>query len=425
MKIIKFTLFSVFCFFVFTLNVNAQENDSIIKIQLHKTIGQNRNATFHLNPLTEIKDGSHYKFQTGDSIESYVIGKIQIDKKFLNIFRKKESGTKLPKFENPNDIVAYVAITKDKKKIIQIDTDNDSSFLDEKKYISDISGGMLGAKDALNFINLETQIRYTSDSTIKKEDSLPIAILTNYRDKSDMIGGNELLQIYISPEFYWHGNFLFDGDTIQLYINSVNFYSFYNEKNTKIVIDYRNRYDDINFSCFLNKKFFINNSRFEFSRFDFYNGDVYLKRCKGDSIGNQPDNYLAYSPGININNYTLLFFTGSWCKPCKEVLKELFVFHGAMANVDIININHEKDSMEFVNYVNQYKIPWRVILDKTTHNWESFYKDTYEIDGYPNLFLVNPQRKIIRRANNKYECFDLLNELKLKGPKAMDKISKY
>lgn len=401
--------------------VNAQENDSIIMIQLHKTTGQNRNITFHLNPLTETKDGSHYKFQTGDSIESYVIGRIPINKSFLNVFREKESSAKFPKFGKPNYIAAYVAITKDKKKkIIQIDTDNDSSFLDENIYISNISGGMLGAEDALNFINLKTKIRYTSDSTIK-EDSLPIAILTNYKDKSDMIGENELLQIYISPGFYWQGNFLFDGDTIHLYVDPINFYSFDDKNHIRLIIDYKNRYDNIKIDCFLNKFFFINNTRFEFNHFDLYNGNMCLKRCERDSIGNQPGNYLVYSPGINISNYTLLFFTGSWCKPCKEVLKELFVFHGAMANVDIININHEKDSMEFVNYVNQYKIPWRVILDKTTHNWESFYKDTYEIDGYPNLFLVNPQRKIIRRANNKYECIDLLNELKLKGLRAFDK----
>jgi thiol-disulfide isomerase/thioredoxin len=133
----------------------------------------------------------------------------------------------------------------------------------------------------------------------------------------------------------------------------------------------------------------------------------------------------------SLNGYSLVFFTGSWCKPCKILLDSLLTFHKLHPETTIISVNNETDSAAFLRYLNTYQVPWKVILDMqsiptlsemTASAWKQIfnkettteplsYCDVYDIEAYPTLFLINPQRKILHVTVGHTSGIELLKKI--------------
>lgn len=92
----------------------------------------------------------------------------------------------------------------------------------------------------------------------------------------------------------------------------------------------------------------------------------------------------------DINKYTLVVFTASWCKPCHEELPLLKKIHQDLSShLEIVSIALE-DTTTVSNWVNLMKkegIPWRSLLaiDLTKD-----LNEKYSFKGVPYVLLVTP-----------------------------------
>ena len=399
-------------------------------IPLQKQYGLERGISFVLNQLYEVKDVSRFNIPKG--INNFVIGYLDIspyhtlynsrlinDENLLEYYSMVE--------ENDWDTTQFSCISIKNTKLhvliymqkgiknIILDTNFDNSFLDEQAYRYNFKRIKESVADEGEYIYADLKLPMDSlqHSTSK---SIPIGILMNYIDPSDQIGNNDSLQVYISPNFFYKGYFIDDTDTVFINVSTKNFDLYYPTR--KIWGTYYCK------SCLitnpkefvLGKHFQIKNHKYLFTDFNIADKTLIITRLEDDTIGVNRGNYFAKMSGLDsLSGYSLVFFTGSWCKPCKILLDSLFLFHKQHPETAIINVNHEVNRSEFENYLNKYKIPWKVVLDLTPKQWSSIYKDTYNVMGFPTLFLINPQRKILWVASDLYQGLELLNKIDKEG----------
>jgi thiol-disulfide isomerase/thioredoxin len=421
-RLITITLFIT----IFTSSVFCQ--DSIFAVPLNKIIGLSGNASFLLHRLREVKDYSEYKYTLHENTQAFAIGRVYLNNylssfndrnkspedkaKFLKYFEWQQFDTMQFFRETylPNFISALVSIDG-KIKRIKVDANSNFNFDDDKEFTVDTTEMAQSRKStAPSYIATEVEVNCQMDS-IKSSYKIPISINAFYFNKDEIIGGNKYLQTYISPNFYYSGIYNSGKDTVHITVNTQGFDTFY-DKYTDVEFNYRSYNQIVEFWRIPNTFFQIGKFRYKLLRFDPKDKILYISYINKDSIGNQPGNYLKISPGLeNFTGYTLLFFTGSWCKPCKPVLDSLFTLYNRKLNINIININREDGTDKLNQYLAKYKIPWQVILDKTDEQRESSYKYNYEIGGYPTLFFINPDRKILRVVVSKDNCIQLINEI--------------
>ena len=424
-------LINLSIFFIFFTNISYCQ-DSILQIPLDRKIGIHGHASFNLQRLKEVKNYLEYKYSLHENTEAFVIGRVYLNR-YASSFSKrnlsKSDGEKylkiyeLQKFDtmqffqssySPNFISALVSLDE-KAKRFKIDANSNCNFDDDEEFTVDTSGIVQSYPSEDSFyIDTEVVVTCHKDS-VKSNIVIPISIDPKYFDIKDTIGDNKYLQLYISPNIYYSGEFNSKGDTVHVILNTQNFDTFYDQY-TDISLTYKAYNQTVKLSINPNSYFQIVNSKYKLHNYDPQKKILYLCYIGQDSIGNQPGNYLKISPGLeNITNFTLLFFTGSWCKPCKPVLDSLFSLYHSNLNINIININHEVSTKEFDFYMDKYNIPWKVILDSTDQQWASQYRELYEIKGYPMLFFVNKDRKILKVTLGKDKCIELINEIKTNG----------
>jgi len=78
--------------------------------------------------------------------------------------------------------------------------------------------------------------------------------------------------------------------------------------------------------------------------------------------------------------------------------------------------------MKFIKHIKDYKIPWKIIYDKkgTRGFGDSHYFTTYNLQGVPHLFFINPKRRILRMGFGRTDCINLIKEIKEKDCKAFE-----
>jgi thiol-disulfide isomerase/thioredoxin len=116
------------------------------------------------------------------------------------------------------------------------------------------------------------------------------------------------------------------------------------------------------------------------------------------SIGQKMVNYKLFTINqktINSEDFFgekyLLYFWGTWCKPCKELLPKLKEVNIAnkIAKYNMISIASEKDinNLNINDYIKEQNIFWPVVVEKLTG--EGTLNKTMSIDIYPTIILVN------------------------------------
>jgi thiol-disulfide isomerase/thioredoxin len=404
---------------------------------------------FDGNKLYEVKNIS--KFETPEGIDQFTVGCLDIHPKHLmykqtvkigkgkSLLAKQGIDTLQFIALNPKTTKLYALIyMQNGVKNLILDTDFDNSFINEKVYQFDFNKKE-DTVPAFVYVDLRLPIDSFQYSTTK---TIPVKILMNDIEPNDKIGDNDSLQVYISPNFFYQGYFLNDSDTVFINLQTQNFDLFYNKQlieGTYYCKKWMN--NPKHFDFYSETPIQIKNRKYQFEDCGVINKTLTLTRLEDDSIGTNRGNYLASTPELDsLYGHTLLFFTGSWCKPCKILLDSLLLFHKLHPETHIISVNSERDSTQFLTYLNKYQIPWKIILEmepkieslseimaalkesfnKDSTKEPSSYCDVYNVETFPTLFLINPQRKILFVAEDHVQGIKLLKKIEQEGYEVLE-----
>jgi len=294
-----------------------------------------------------------------------------------------------------------------------IDTDFDNSFLNEEVFSFNMNDS------SVNSIRYYTNLNIPVDSF---ENSFSKRIPIGIMNSTSSYTGNEVvadsLQVDIFSNVSYRGFFLNFTDTIWVDLFSQNFDQIYKKRG--LLGWCSNNSLELFIPLILGNAFKIRNHKYVFKDFDIYNKTLELERLEDDTVGINRGNYFAEMPELSpLHGYSLVFFTGSWCRPCKPVLDSLLIFYDKYPEINMISINQERDSTAFTKHKKDYNIPWKVIYDKVDMG-KSLYFSTYYIYEIPQLLLVNPQRRVLLSRKGTNPCIELLKEIKEKGLKSIE-----
>ena len=384
------------------------------------------------NRIYEIEDISGFKIPEG--IDNFVIGYLKLSEfhdryyerhlneanllRYQSIVEKHQIDTIQFAYNNLKYTKLHVLLyMQNGVKHLIIDTDFDHSFLNEQVHRGSKFKEIIEDPEDRDFVF--TELKLPMDSfQIPILKVIPVNILMNEtRYPEDKIGNNDSLQVYITQSFEYQGYFIVDTDTVFLNMDPQYFDLFY--YNRLHLYYYCKSYQTKYALLRLGQQLKLKNRIYLFEEFDPINKRVKLTRLADDIFEEtKPGNFLIPLPGLDsLNGYTLVFFTGSWCGPCKPVLDSLLIFYKQYPQINIISVNQESDTMKFIKHVEDYKIPWKIIYDKTGTGGigGSHYLTTYNLQSVPHLFFINPKRRILRMESGRTNCINLLKEIKEKG----------
>jgi len=305
-------------------------------------------------------------------------------------------------------------------KNIVFDTDCDSSFKNEKVFSYDLRKGLYAGFDR----NIEygvSNIYLPYDSMdIRIQKRVPIRIALN--SSAVMSGGrlpeleNDSFSVYICPDQYMKGRLESAYDTVDLYAEVECFDQYYSEKNLLIKHVY-----SLNNEIKTGIGLEIEGRIYEIEKYDYLTRKLTIKYQGQIPVGELPGDFFAITPGLeNFNNkYTLVYFTASWCGPCKKSTPLLKEFHKNNPQYEFYSVISEQSRDAFDKYVHNNAIEWSVIFDDMQLK-ESRYSEYYFVDYIPTLFLINPDRIILAKKVGPPDIEQLLKDLKEHGPEYLE-----
>lgn len=426
MKNIRFVVFLTVITSVQQLNF-AQQNTFDVQMRLVK--GSDAHIGSYSYPL-ELKNETGFKMPV-DSARCktgyFVINPL------LAVFENRNSSDSARKvFENilsyiQMDTLQFVTnalitnriyfcswIDGDIKKVV-VDTDCDSSFRNEEILTYNLSNGLYDFGDSnLVFSDCDLTLRYDS-LNIHKQKTIPIRVCLNENIDGKLMFDYDSLEVCISINACQEGRFIFEGDTVDIVMNPNCFDQFYPQNSIYGVYSYRYLgYDYLNYIT--NDEIRLFNKLFVIEKYDYFTRVLKVRFAGSDSVGAYQGNIFPVTPGLEkFDYYSLVFFTGSWCGPCKHLLPGLKELHKNNPEFEIFNVNNERDSIDYFKYLSQYGIDWPVIYDQDLANVDSYYWQSYNINSIPTLFLINPNRKILDVQTGLHNCLQLLKNLKENG----------
>ena len=379
-------------------------------------------ATF----LYEEKDVSQYKIPEG--MKNFTIGYFCISyphSLYNNRYRNEERRSRYQNMIEEKDIdtlqfvynnlyktwLNVLIYVQNGIKYCIVDTNFDDSFVNKQVFSFNMSDSLVN--NTQFYTNLNVPID-SADNSITKRVPIGIKNNTNSYTGVDIIADSLQVEIYVNISY--QGFFIVDTDTIWINMYAQNFDQLYTKTGFGVLGWCSNKTMNFDAPLILGKPFQIRNHKYVFEDFNIYNKTLELKKIGDDSIGTNRGNYFADTLELSsLSDYTLIFFTGSWCRPCKPVLDSLLIFHQQHPEITIINVNQEKDTAAFIKYVNNYNIPWKVIYDQSYKEGGSLYSSIYYTYSVPHLFLINPKRRVLDNRSGTEPCVELIEKIKEKG----------
>lgn len=97
------------------------------------------------------------------------------------------------------------------------------------------------------------------------------------------------------------------------------------------------------------------------------------------------------------SEYTLIYFWGTWCKPCRESTNSLIELHHKYSDsLQILGVAYEKNIETLLNY--KKEIPWTNFFVEKKYNPNSILQKLH-IDGFPSFILIDSEGIILHRGS--------------------------
>lgn len=90
--------------------------------------------------------------------------------------------------------------------------------------------------------------------------------------------------------------------------------------------------------------------------------------------------------------FLLVYYSASWCPPCKAFTPELLQFYTEMKQkygdvFELLLFSFDKKEIDMLNYMKAFKMPWPAIAYKERSNIE--YLKSYQAPAIPALILID------------------------------------
>lgn len=95
----------------------------------------------------------------------------------------------------------------------------------------------------------------------------------------------------------------------------------------------------------------------------------------------------------------LLFFTGSWCKPCRDVMDDVDLLYSRYGRqVEFITIANENSLLEAKNYYREHPVKWQFLYEELDQQRPNYLKDKFTVNAYPAFFLLDRNGNIMYKG---------------------------
>lgn len=143
---------------------------------------------------------------------------------------------------------------------------------------------------------------------------------------------------------------------------------------------------------------------------------VHASANEGFNIGQWPPNFSARDLDGTLQSLkqyqgkiVVLHFWATWCPYCRGEIPKLVKIHREMADqgVAVLTISIDDDLNKLSDFVKRAKLPYPVIVDRTTR---PLISERYAIPGIPVTFILARDGRIIARSVGASNIIDAVNQ---------------
>jgi thiol-disulfide isomerase/thioredoxin len=232
-------------------------------------------------------------------------------------------------------------------------------------------------------------------------------------------------RVTISFDDYWRGDFFYEDDNYDLAIQGLNsgFISIL-VKNDSLRFSKNNYTYNTNFKYSLTDTIALRDDLFVIDSLDIHNLKIefkpihYSKKYFSHRIGtNIKDFNVPALNGKEANlstyidkDYLIMYFWGTWCKPCISSFPELVKIQERNKNTtSILGVAYDTNTEDVSNFIQKHTIPWKNAY--YNRNFRKGMIQDLKIMEYPTYLLIDKQLKILYRGSDQYELNKTLENL--------------
>ena len=122
-----------------------------------------------------------------------------------------------------------------------------------------------------------------------------------------------------------------------------------------------------------------------------------LEVSLGDELKNRFGKTKSGAEVVMDNEYVLIYFSASWCPPCRKFTPKLVKFYKKYKDkydFEVVMVTSDYSNKEMKSYMKKYRMPWLTVPFE--NYWIRNRLDSiYGGGGIPNLILVDKKGKVL------------------------------
>jgi thiol-disulfide isomerase/thioredoxin len=360
----------------------------------------------------------------------YLAGKIEKDR-FEKIVNNYNIDTTKLSDSNVDCDVLFLIGTKEDKRVIIVDSDNDEDFGNEKifeyeyplsnekqKEIQDSLPVVLTQFEYFENNHLLTKeikikpspykgsmgIRYNTDNVVEKKYDILVSI-PEFKKGTISLNGQDL-EIFVSNGFSRVNYFK---DRVSLFISSdadslplasegdipYQIGDIFNVKGHDYLVDSITSWGD---------KLFFKYIGLNIKPIGITEG-FYMPNFKAKHFDNS-----IFELNQHPNKYILLDFWGTWCNPCIALIPELKALNSVFGdkNLTIVSVAYDRKTQKVIDFVKKEQMNWEHVFVNQTQPDKNSLVEKLKVTSVPTTILIAPDGKIIARNKTMNELKEIL-----------------
>lgn len=261
-------------------------------------------------------------------------------------------------------------------------------------------------------------------SFTKKIKVYPSLVNTNYIKSENELVQKARMTILFSD--YKSGGFYYKNEKFNVAIQGVNgFYASILIKHDTLQFSRKNYPFNTNFTYKLKDTINLNNDLFVVDSLDVAISKLMLKKVEknnknhyGHRIGETIKDYDFIDllddeknklSDFEDKKYSILYFWGTWCKPCVRSLPQLKMIESKYkSQANLLGVILDKDSLQVKEFIKNNGIKWKNHFSDR-RNRGGIIREM-RITEYPTIVLLDKKRKILYRGAEKEDLLKLLKK---------------